>query len=84
MPAIKGILEQLAQRLNPVQVQAFIKSRAGAGVYQSARGYKRVCLCRGALQGASYGERLLHSVRAHVRLPDIRSEAETTELHQVA
>lgn len=35
-------------------------------------------------QGACYGERLLHSVRTHVRLPEISTQAETTELHEVA
>ncbi|MBG6242353.1 MAG: siderophore-interacting protein [Candidatus Symbiopectobacterium sp. Dall1.0] len=85
LPAIKGILEQLAQQSNPVQVQAFIEVPLEADcVDMSAFAFAEVHWLPRKPQGASYGERLLHSVRAHVRLPDIRSEAETTELHELA
>ncbi|MCW2476249.1 siderophore-interacting protein [Candidatus Symbiopectobacterium sp. NZEC151] len=85
LPAIKGILEQLAQYATPVQVQAFIEVPLEADcVDMSAFAFAEVHWLPRKPQGACYGERLLHSVRAHVRLPERRPEAETTELHEVA
>lgn len=85
LPAIKGILEQLAQQPTPVQVQAFIEVPLAADcVDMSVFAFAEVHWLPREPRGTPYGEALLESVRAHVRLPEIRPEAEITELHEVA
>lgn len=82
---LPGPLEQMVQQSTPVQVQAFIEVPLEADcVDMSAFAFAEVHWLPRKLQGASYGERLLHSVRAHGRLPEIGTQAETTELHEVA
>ncbi|RNM23238.1 siderophore-interacting protein [Dickeya undicola] len=64
LPAIKGILEQLSQRDNPPQVQAFIEVplRSDCIDYRHLAFAEVVWLPREGT-GASYGERLLEAAR---------------------
>lgn len=85
LPAIKGILEQMARQAHPAQVQAFIEVPLEDDcVDMSHFTFAEVHWLPRKAFGATYGERLLHSVREHVRLPETRSQAANEEVNDVA
>ncbi|MEB6377635.1 siderophore-interacting protein [Leclercia adecarboxylata] len=84
-PAVKGILEQLAQRDMPPQIQVFIEvPKQGDCIDLSDYDFAEIHWLARELTGAPYGEALLQAVKQHVTLPeyaqancqDLREEAE--------
>ena len=70
-PAVKGILEQLARRDTPPQIQVFIEvPKQGDCVDLSAYNFAQVHWRARDLTGASHGEALLQAVKQHVKLPE--------------
>ncbi|WP_437612935.1 siderophore-interacting protein [Erwinia sp. V71] len=71
LPAAKGILEQLAQRDNPPQLQVFLEvPKQGDCLDFSHYTFAEVHWLPRDAAGASYGEALLQAVKQHVQLPD--------------
>ncbi|WP_192457917.1 siderophore-interacting protein [Musicola keenii] len=71
LPAVKGILEQLAERAEPPRVQAFIEVPLAADcVDLSQFAFAEVFWLPREDTGASYGERLLAAVRQSAQLPE--------------
>jgi NADPH-dependent ferric siderophore reductase len=71
LPAVKGILEQLAHRDTPPQIQLFLEvPKQGDCSDLSAWPFAEVHWLARELTGASYGEALLQAVKQHVMLPD--------------
>lgn len=71
LPAAKSILEQLAQRDNPPQLQVFIEvPKQGDCIDLSHYTFADVHWLPREATGASYGEALLQAVKQHVQLPD--------------
>lgn len=85
LPAIKGILEQMAQRPQPAQVQAFIEVPLEEDcVDMSHFPFAEVHWLPRKAQQATYGERLLASVREQVILPEITAQAKNDQLPEIA
>ncbi|MCU5771908.1 siderophore-interacting protein [Erwiniaceae bacterium BAC15a-03b] len=71
LPAAKGILEQLATRANPPQLQIFLEvPKRGDCVDLSQFTFAEVHWLPREEHGASYGEALLGAVQQHVTLPE--------------
>lgn len=71
LPAAKGILEQLAQRANPPQLQIFLEvPKRSDCVDLSQFAFAEVHWLPREESGASYGEALLAAVKQYVKLPD--------------
>lgn len=84
LPAIKGILEQIARRPAPARVQAFIEvPRSEDCVDLSAYAFAEVFWLPRQPVGAYYGERLLESVREHVWLPQSAADATADAVQEV-
>lgn len=85
LPAIKGILEQMARQPQPAQVQAFIEVPLEADCEDMGRfPFAEVHWLPRAALGAPYGERLLHSVREHAILPEATSQTASDTLQEIA
>jgi len=84
LPAAKGILEQLAQRDMPPQVQVFLEvPQRGDCIDLSQFAFAEIHWLPREESGASYGEALLDAVQRQVKLPEyaltrqeVREEAE--------
>jgi len=71
LPAAKGILEQLALRDTPPQVQVFLEvPKRGDCVDLSQFAFAEIHWLARDEKGASYGEALLDAVQRHVKLPE--------------
>lgn len=71
LPAAKGILEQLALRKTPPQVQIFLEvPKRSDCIDLSQFAFAEVHWLPREESGASYGEALLSAVQQHVRLPE--------------
>ncbi|MGM3225422.1 siderophore-interacting protein [Dickeya zeae] len=85
LPAIKGILEQLAQQDNPPQVQAFIEVPLQADCTDDYRNlpFAEVVWLPREGTGATYGERLLEAAR-HWSCPAAQVAAQPVMVADIA